>query len=216
MVCTPDQVKDIVFKIKTLQQKIRSITIGAGAANSPYIYVIFDKEAAAQFSKNTKVYLAWKNLESEVRGYNALTQVATKPNTWRITLPQSLLTEGNVLARFELVDDKSIAPSQNFNITVLGNPVDGDDWVKSDDFSAFQESLIEMTRQVEKTTKMLEDTKQTVDDLNNLFGQVKSFYNEIKCEQRKMKRKTDKALDTSYEALQTAMRALNHLAWGEM
>lgn len=212
----PDQVKDIVFKIKTLQQQIRSVTIGAGAANSPYIYVIFDKEAAAQFAKDTKVYLSWRNLETGVRGYNVLTQVATKPNTWRITLPQALLTEGNVLARFELVDDKSIAPSQNFNITVLGNPVDADDWVKTDDFSAFQETLIEMTKQVNTTKEMLEDTKQTVTELNNLFGQVKSFYNEIKCEQRKLKRKTDKSLDTSYEALQTAMRALNHLAWGEI
>lgn len=213
MACTPDQVKDIVFKIKSLQQKIRSVTIGAGAANSPYIYVIFDKEAAAQFSKSTKVYLAWRNLESGVRGYNVLTQVAKRPNTWRITLPQSLLSEGNVLARFELVDDKSIAPSQNFEIVVLGNPTDGEDWIKSDDFSAFQESIIEMTSQVDKTRELLEETKETVNDLNDMFKQVQDFYDTIRCEQKHTNKKADKALSVSYEALQSAMSALNHLAW---
>lgn len=216
MACVPDQVKDIVFKIKSLQQKIRSVTVGAGAANSPYIYVIFDKEAAAQFAQGTKVYLSWKNLESNVRGYNVLTQIAKKPNTWRLTLPQSLLTEGNVLARFELVDDTSIAPSQNFEITVLGNPLEGSDWIQSDDFSAFQESLVNMTKQVQETQQLLKETQQTVNDLNALFGQVQRFYNEIQCEQRKLKRKTDKSLETSYEALQTAMTALNHLAWGKI
>lgn len=216
MACVPDQVKDIVFKIKSLQQKIRSVTVGAGAANSPYIYVIFDKEAAAQFAQGTKVYLSWKNLESNVRGYNVLTQIAKKPNTWRLTLPQSLLTEGNVLARFELVDDTSIAPSQNFEITVLGNPLEGSGWIQSDDFSAFQESLVNMTKQVQETQQLLKETQQTVNDLNALFGQVQRFYNEIQCEQRKLKRKTDKSLETSYEALQTAMTALNHLAWGKI
>lgn len=216
MACTPDQIKDIVFKIKSLQQKIRPITIGAGAANSPYIYVIFDKEAAAQFSEDTKVYLSWKNLESDVRGYNVLTQISKRPNTWRITLPQALLTEGNVLARFELVDNKSIAPSQNFEIVVLGNPNDGSDWVQSDDYTVFQEAIIEMTKKVDQTRELLEDTKNTVKNLNNLFDQVQSFYEVIKCEQQKTNKRADKALNVSYEALQTAMSALNHLMWGSI
>lgn len=212
----PDQVKDIVFKVKSLSQKIRDITIGAGAANSPYIYVIFDKEAAAQFSKATKVYLSWKHLDAGTRGYNVFTQESKSPNIWKITLPQSLLVEGAVQARLELVDEKSIAPSQNFQINVLANPNDGSDWVHSDDYSDFQQSILELEEMVNATNQAIENTKGTVDNLNALFKQVQDFYEEIKCKERETGKKADKALSTSYEALATAMKALNQLRWGNI
>lgn len=212
----PDQVKDIVFKVKSLSQKIRDITIGAGAANSPYIYVIFDKEAAAQFSKATKVYLSWKHLDAGTRGYNVFTQESKSPNIWKITLPQSLLVEGAVQARLELVDEKSIAPSQNFQINVLENPNNSSDWVHSDDYTAFQEALLEVTQRVNDTIEMLESTKDTVNDLNALFKQVQELYEAIKCEELKAGKKANKALNTSYEALATAMKALNQLRWGDI
>ena len=212
----PDQIKDFVFKIKSLQQKIRPITIGAGASR-PYIFVIFDKEAAAQFVPNTLVYLSWKHTEGKkVTGYNVFTQVSDKPNVWKILLPASLLYEGTVLARIELVDGKTIAASTTFEINVLYNPNEDESFTQSDDYGVFQDAILELTDRINQTKDILENTQDTVKDLNNLFTQVQEFYNIILQEKEKNDAKIDLALSNSYESLTIAMEALNQLMWGQV
>ena len=49
---------------------------------------------------------------------------------------------GDVLACIELVDDVSIAASNNFMIHVLEDPNDGSTFVVSDDFSEFKTAVI--------------------------------------------------------------------------
>lgn len=212
----PDQVKDVAIKIKSLQQKIRPINIGAGATR-PYIYVIFDKEAAAQFTPKTIVYLSWKHTDGkEVKGYNAFIQVSEKPNVWKIMVPPTMLHEGTVLARIELVDNVSIAVSTTFEINILYNPNENESFTASDDYGVFQEAIIQLTEKVNQTTSMLEDTQSTVKDLQELFNQVQEFYLIIKKEQKKNKKIIKTTLDTSYHALATAMEALNRLTWGKI
>lgn len=211
-----DQVKDIVIKIKSLQQKIKPINIGAGASR-PYIYAMFDYEAKAQFTSKTTVYLSWKHSDgNEIRGYNAFTKISDKPNVWKLMVPASMLHEGTVLARLELVDSVSIAASTTFEINILYNPNEDESFTMSDDYGVFQEAIVQLTEKVNQTTSMLEDTKQTVEDLQELFNQVQEFYLIIKKEQKKNKKIIKTTLDTSYHALATAMEALNRLTWGQV
>lgn len=212
----PDLVKDVAIKIKSLQQKIRPISIGAGATR-PEVYVIFDKEAAAQFTRSTMVYLSWVHQGlRKVRGYNVFTQVSKKPNCWKINLPQSMLREGLVIARIELVDSRSIAASRDFEINVLYNPNGEENFTSSDDYSLFQEAILELTKKIEDTQKTVEDTKQTIKDLNDLFDQVQEFYDIILAEREAQNQKIDSALETANQSLALAMQALNQLVWGEI
>lgn len=213
----PDAVKDVSLKIKSLQQKINPITIGTGAYR-PYIYVIFDKEAAHQFSRGTMVYLSWIHQGTKkIKGYNAFEQISEKPNCWMIHLPSSMLNrEGTVLARLELVDKKSVAASTNFEINILSNPNAEETFTESDDYDLFHQAIIELTDKIEKTETNIKETQQSIEDLNNLFNQVQEFYEIIVKEREEQNLKIDQALSNSYESLTIAIEALNQLAWGSV
>lgn len=213
----PGHLKDVVIKIKSLQQKIRPITIGAGASR-PYIYVVFDQEANKQFAPQTLVYLSWKHLgHNKTIGYNVFTQIADRPkNVWKIALPQSLLKEGTVLARIELVDNHSIAASTNFEINVLYNPNEEECFTDSPDYTDFQKAVLELTRKVNEAKELMDNTQKTIDDLNELFDHTEELYHKLKKEQCKTNRKADKALKNSFKAYEAAMKALNQLIWGEI
>lgn len=213
----PDQVKDVIIKIKSLQQKIKPVNIGVGGTR-PYIYILFDKEAAAQFTKSTLVYLSWIHINGKrIKGYNVFKQISNKPNVWYIHLPQSMLgQEGVVQARIELVDSRSIAPSTNFEINILHNPNEEETFSSSDDYTVFQEAIVELTDKINQTKEILENTQETVKDLNNLFTQVQEFYHIILQEREENNKKIDLALSNSYESLEIAMEALNQLVWGHV
>lgn len=212
----PDQVKDVVINFKSLQQKIAPITIGAGATR-PYLYVFFNKESKAQFTNNTLVYLSWRHVNGKkVKGYNAFTQVSEEPNVWKIAFPASLLHEGEVLARVELVDGISIAASRTFEINVLTDPNQEQDFTDSDDYTLFQEAILTLTERINQTAEILEHTEITVKDLNELFCQVQHMYNKMKHDQHKNNKMVHTALDTSYNAIFTAMEALNRLTWDKV
>ena len=126
-----NELKDIVINLKSLSQNIPDpIVVGAADANGRYLRVIFTQEAAAQFSPDTIVYLSWRHIQKNTKGYNAFSELPREedePPTWQIYLPTTLLHEGDVLAHIELVDDISVAASTNFNIHVLVDPWDGTD-----------------------------------------------------------------------------------------
>lgn len=213
----PGQVQDVVIKIKSLQQKIRPITIGAGASR-PYIYIVFDKEAAKQFAPGTLVYLSWKHLgHNKTIGYNVFTQVSNRPkNVWKIALPSSLLKEGTVLARIELVDSRSIAASTNFEINILYNPNEDESFTDSADYTDFQKAVTDLSKKIEETQGLIDSTNQTIDDLQQLFQETTELYKKMKCKHKKIDRKADKALKTSFEAYEIAVQAFNQLIWGEL
>lgn len=143
------QLRKFTINMKSVDQAIGDpIVAGAGDANGRTLRVLFSQEAQDQLACDTKVYLKWKHLQQNVKGYNVFTRVsagdAFHPTIWEITWPKSMLKEGDVLCHIELVDSVSIACSQNFTVHVLSDPDDGSTWVASDDYSVFQKAIIEM------------------------------------------------------------------------
>ena len=163
------QLKGTIINMKSLSQNIGDpIIIGAAEANGRYLSIIFTQEAAAQFSDNTKVYLSWRHIQKDVKGYNVFTEIPREddeeslltaeelPPTWTITYPKAMLHEGDVLAHIELVDNISVSTSTNFIIHVLADPWDGTDWIEDDDLSEFKKAL----GKIEENTQMLERIKE--------------------------------------------------------
>lgn len=145
--------KGIVINMKSLSQHIENpIVVGGGDADGRYLTIIFTQEAAAQFSPSTKVYLSWRHIQKEIKGYNVFTEIPREdtdeltaeeqPPMWYIYLPKTLLYEGDVIATIELVDEISVAASTTFTIRVLENPWAESDWIANDDLSEFKTAML--------------------------------------------------------------------------
>ena len=121
----PTELKNFVVNMKSLSQDIEDPIIqGAGDANGRTFRIIFTQEAAEQFTPETKVYLKWYHEQLKTRGYNVFRQVQAGDSCgvspiWEINWPQAMLHEGDVLCCIEIVDDISIAPSNNFIVSVF-------------------------------------------------------------------------------------------------
>lgn len=164
----PIELKTFTINVKSLDQHIDDpIVAGAGDANGRTLRLLFCQEAAAQFTERTKVYLKWYHQERNVSGYNVFTQVNENPPIWEIHWPKEMLYEGNVLCTFELVDDVSIAPSVTFAVHVLSDPHDGSDFIKSNDYSVFQEAVINMNSFVEATEEKVAEWDETIKGYDN-------------------------------------------------
>ncbi len=187
------ELKTTVVNMKTLTQVIPNptVVVGASDAQGSKLRVIFTQEAAAQFTENTKVYLCWYHQELDIRGYNVFTEIKdidkkNLPPTWEITYPKSMLYEGHVLANIQLVDDVSIAVSTNFIIHVLLDPNDGSDFVASDDYSAFQEAVINLTNlegqvqdQLDEAIAQTAEQKAQMEQQRAEFENMQSVFDEI-------------------------------------
>lgn len=143
------QLKKFTINMKSLDQTIGSPVIaGAGDMNGRSLVVLFSQEAQDQLAPETKVYLKWRHIQNDVRGYNVFTQLdkgdCFHPAKWEIKWPQAMLKEGDVLAHIELVDSVSIACSQNFTVHVLSDPDDGSHFVAGDDYTEFKAACIEL------------------------------------------------------------------------
>lgn len=158
------ELKGTVINMKTLSQDINDpIVVGAGEANGRWLTVIFTQEAAAQFSENTNVYLSWKHIEKNIKGYNIFEKVEQEdtdvltaeelPPIYQIYYPKEMLHEGTVNAVIELVDNISVSASRTFSIHVTSDPWDETDWIEQDDLSEFK---IAMNR--------VQQLQQTVND----------------------------------------------------
>jgi len=146
----PADLKKNVINMKHLSQDIDDpIVVNAADANGRTLEIIFTQEAAAQLTPNTKVYLSWYHQQQKIKGYNVFTYVPgdnpkRDPYRWTIFYPQSMLYCGDILACIEIVDDVSIAASNNFMIHVLEDPNDGSTFVVTDDFSEFKKAIIDL------------------------------------------------------------------------
>ncbi len=160
------ELKTFVLNMKSLDQQIPSpILVGAGDANGRTFRIIFTQEAADMFTQYTKVYLKWYHQSEKTRGYNVFSKNKTEedflsPQVWEMKFPRMMLYEGNVLCTIELVDDISISASSSFLIHVTADPYDGSQFCGTDDFSVFQQAVIDMNSLAEKASQQFEDYAQ--------------------------------------------------------
>lgn len=172
------ELRTFTVNLKSLDQDIQDpIVAGGGDAHGRTFRIIFDQEAEAQLTPETKVYLKWYHQQKQIKGYNVFTQVNDDPIIWEITWPQSMLLEGDVLCCIELVDSISIADSTNFIVHVLSNPVDGSNFVVSDDFSIFQNAVIRLNCIGDQMITQMNQQKIEFEDMMLVVGQTKEVAN---------------------------------------
>lgn len=182
------ELKAFVINMKSLDQDIDDpIIAGAGDANGRSLRIIFTQEAKAMMTPLTKVYLKWRHQELDIRGYNIFKKISDSPLVWEIYYPQAMLHEGNVLCRIEIVDDISISPSVNFIVHVLSDPDDGSKFVLSDDYTIFQNCVIELN-------SLSEEMREKLDEQEKEFEEMMGEYSELR-------KKVDDAYDKAQEAL---------------
>lgn len=182
------ELRSFVVNMKSLDQDIADpIVAGAGDANGRSFRVIFTQEAKAQMTPDTKVYLKWRHKQHDVRGYNVFRHVCDCPETWEIHWPQAMLFEGDVLCRIELVDEISIAPSTNFIVHVLSDPDDGSKFVMSDDYTIFQDCVLDLNNLSDQMREQMEQQAKEFEDMKSQFEELSD--------------KVDEALDKANEAL---------------
>lgn len=96
-----------------------------------------------------------------------------KDNIWEINYPAALLAhEGKVLARIELVDNISIAPSTNFTIQVLKNPNNDSRFDDKDDYSIFSQAALELNSTNELAKKQLEEQQLAFNELLERYNEL--------------------------------------------
>lgn len=167
------ELKANVINFKSLDQDIKDpIVAGAGDVNGRTLKLIFTQEAAAQFATNTKVYLSWRHNEKDIVGYNIFDKVNNDPQIWQIHWPQKMLFEGTALCRIELVDNISVTPSVNFLVKILSNPNDGSTFVESDDFSVFQQAILDGNHFVEEMKQKVEEQKLDITEIQNIANEA--------------------------------------------
>lgn len=173
-----NELKGTVINMKSLSQDISDpIIVGGGNSDGRYLTIIFTQEAAAQFSDLTQVYLSWRHVQKNIKGYNVFTKFEyvdtdlitadEQPPTWYIYYPKNLLHEGDVIACIELVDDISVSTSVNFTIHVLADPWAGSQWIENDDLSEFKIAMNKAS-QIEKLVE--EDHQEMTDAINYLYN----------------------------------------------
>lgn len=194
--------RTFVVNMKSLNQDIEDPIIqGGGDANGMTFRIIFTQEAQDMFTPETKVYLKWKHLGLNVRGYNIFTHIqgdgscCFESPIWEIKWPHNMLHEGDVLCCVDIVDDISISPSNNFIVHVLADPDDGSKFVVSDDYTVFQNAVIDMNSAVGKAEQQLEEQKAEFDTMRTEFDTIKEDISQAA-------QKADEAYNMAQDALQ--------------
>lgn len=194
--------RTFVVNMKSLNQDIEDPIIqGGGDANGMTFRIIFTQEAQDMFTPETKVYLKWKHLGLNVRGYNIFTHIqgdgscCFESPIWEIKWPRNMLHEGDVLCCVDIVDDISISPSNNFIVHVLADPDDGSKFVVSDDYTIFQNAVIDMNSAVDKAEQQLQEQKEE-------FESMKSEFDAMKEDISQAAEKADEAYNMAQNALE--------------
>lgn len=168
------ELRAFTVNLKSMDQDIPDpIVAGAGDANGRTFRVIFDQEAEAQLTPETKIYLSWFHKQKKIKGYNIFTQVNDDPVIWEIKWPQTMLHEGDVLCCIEMVDSVSIVQSTTFLVHVLTDPNDGSGFVVSDDFSEFQNAVIQLNCIADQMKDQMLQQKLEFEDMTLQFGEIK-------------------------------------------
>lgn len=162
------ELKSFVINLKSLDQEIESpVLVGAGDANGYSLKVMVSQQAACRLTPSTRLYLDWKHQNLGTKGYNVFSQTCADPAVFELNWPNAMLREGIVLCRLEMVDDVSISPSTNFSVHVLQNPNDGSDFIISNDYSDFQQAVIDLTTAKDEILDELDYQKKVSDNIAN-------------------------------------------------
>lgn len=168
------ELRAFTVNLKSIDQDIPDpIVAGAGDANGRTFRIIFDQEAEAQLTPETKIYLSWFHKQKKIKGYNVFTQTSDDPVIWEIKWPQTMLHEGDVLCCIEMVDSVSIVQSTTFLVHVLTDPNDGSGFVVSDDFSEFQNAVIQLNCIADQMKDQMLQQKLEFEDMALQFGEIK-------------------------------------------
>ena len=168
------ELRAFTVNLKSMDQDIPDpIVAGAGDADGRTFRVIFDQEAAAQLTPETKIYLSWFHKQKKIKGYNVFTQTNDDPVIWEIKWPQTMLHEGDVLCCIDMVDSVSIVQSTTFLVHVLIDPNDGSGFVVSDDFSEFQNAVIQLNCIADQMKDQMLQQKLEFEDMALQFGEIK-------------------------------------------
>lgn len=168
------ELRTFTVNLKSMDQDIPDpIVAGAGDANGRTFRIIFDQEAEAQLTPETKIYLSWFHKQKKIKGYNVFTQRSDDPVIWEIKWPQTMLHEGDVLCCIEMVDSVSIVQSTTFLVHVLTDPNDGSGFVVSDDFSEFQNAVIQLNCIADQMKDQMLQQKLEFEDMALQFGEIK-------------------------------------------
>lgn len=168
------ELRAFTVNLKSMDQDIPDpIVAGAGDANGRTFRIIFDQEAEAQLTPETKIYLSWFHKQKKIKGYNVFTQTSDDPVIWEIKWPQTMLHEGDVLCCIEMVDSVSIVQSTTFLVHVLTDPNDGSGFVVSDDFSEFQNAVIQLNCIADQMKDQMLQQKLEFEDIALQFGEIK-------------------------------------------
>jgi hypothetical protein len=167
------ELRALTINMKSMDQDIPDpITAGAGDANGRTLRIIFSQEAAAQFTPETKVYLSWHHQEKDISGLNIFQQISEEPPVWQISYPQNMLWEGNVLACIKLVDSISIVQSVDFLIHVIKDPDDGSNFVVSDDYTVFQNAIIDLSSAAKEARDQIAAQKEEFEQMQVSFAEI--------------------------------------------
>lgn len=168
------ELRAFTVNLKSMDQDIPDpIVAGAGDADGRTFRIIFDQEAEAQLTPETKIYLSWFHKQKKIKGYNVFTQTSDDPVIWEIKWPQTMLHEGDVLCCIEMVDSVSIVQSTTFLVHVLTDPNDGSGFVVSDDFSEFQNAVIQLNCIADQMKDQMLQQKLEFEDMALQFGEIK-------------------------------------------
>ena len=181
------ELRTFTVNMKSFDQDIPDpIVVGGADADGRTFRLIFSQEAEAQLTDGSKIYLSWYHQQLKIKGYNIFDlKSKTDPIVWEIKWPQKMLREGDVLCCVELVDDVSIVQSQNFIVHVISDPNDGSEYTESDDFSVFQQAVLNLNSAIEKAEAQMSEQKEK-------FAAMESSFNEAK-------EQVDKALEKAQE-----------------
>lgn len=80
-----------------------------------------------------------------------------------------------MLARIELVDKISIAPSVNFTIRVLSNPNDDRRFEYKDDYSVFSLAVLELNSALEDAKKQMEEQQCQFQAMVDYVAEIRSL-----------------------------------------
>ncbi len=204
----PIELKATIINMKTLTQDIDDpVVVGSGDAAGSVLRIIFTQEAAAQFTENTKVYLSWLHREKNIKGYNVFNQIVQQndpnfPPTWEIHYPRSMLYEGNVLACIQIVDEISIATSKNFIIHVLTDPNDGSDFIDTNDFTEFQQAVINLATIGDQIQSQFNEQKNEFENMQLAFEEMQNQFLDIQESVQEAKQISENSLESANEALE--------------
>ena len=191
------ELRTFTVNMKSFDQDIPDpIVVGGADADGRTFRLIFSQEAEAQLTDGSKIYLSWYHQQLKIKGYNIFDlKSKTDPIVWEIKWPQQMLREGDVLCCVELVDDVSIVQSQNFIVHVISDPNDGSEYIESDDFSVFQQAVLNLNSAIEKAEAQMSEQKEKFAAMESSFNEAKERADEALAKVQEVDSKLSNKLD---------------------